>query len=163
QAFAKCFSKAAKSGAQPDPTCGQKAASSFNGSLKACGTPTQLGPLEGQIDSFGVALSRSLTVPTTSTTTTTTSTTTTTLPPPPARPPSLVPHAVRHSHRHVLGGGRPDAAPPAPAVLGRARLRHRRHQDHRPRARLPLHRRRRRDGGSVAHSGECHHHPRQPR
>ena len=82
QAFAKCFSKAAKSGVQPDPTCGQKAASSFNGSLKACGTPTQLGPIEAQIDTFGVALSRSLTVPTTSTTTTTTSTTTTTLPPP---------------------------------------------------------------------------------
>ena len=82
QAFAKCFSKAAKSGVQPDPTCGQKAASSFNGSLKACGTPTQLSPIEAQIDTFGVALSRSVTVPTTSTTTTTTSTTTTTLPPP---------------------------------------------------------------------------------
>jgi hypothetical protein len=82
QSFAKCFSKATKSGVQPDPTCGQKAASSFNGSLKACGTPTQLGPIEAQIDTFGVALSRSLTVPTTSTTTTTTSTTTTTLPPP---------------------------------------------------------------------------------
>jgi hypothetical protein len=82
QAFAKCFSKAAKAGVQVDETCGQKAASSFNGSLKACGTPTQLGPIEAQIDAFGTALSRSLTVPTTTTTTTTTSTTTTTLPPP---------------------------------------------------------------------------------
>jgi hypothetical protein len=82
QAFAKCFSKAAKSGVQVDEACGQKAASSFNGSLKACGTPTQLAPVESAIDTFGVALSRSLTVPTTSTTTTTTSTTTTTLPPP---------------------------------------------------------------------------------
>ena len=82
EAFAKCFSKAAKSGVQVDDACGQKAVSSFNGSLKACGTPTQLAPVESAIDAFGVALSRSLTVPTTTTTTTTTSTTTTTLPPP---------------------------------------------------------------------------------
>jgi len=71
-----------KSGVAVDEACGQKAASSFNGSLKSCGTPTQLAPIEEQIDAFGTALSRSLTVPTTTTTTTTTSTTTTTLPPP---------------------------------------------------------------------------------
>ncbi len=82
QSFTKCFSKAAKSGVQVDEACGQKAAASFNGSLKACGTPTQLAPVESALDTFGVALSRSLTVATTSTTTTTTSTTTTTLPPP---------------------------------------------------------------------------------
>jgi hypothetical protein len=82
QAFTKCFSKAAKAGEQVDEACGQKAAASFNGSLKACGTPTQLGPVESAIDTFGVALSRALTVPTTTTTTTTTSTTTTTNPPP---------------------------------------------------------------------------------
>src|SRR5262245_16795576 len=82
QALSKCFSKAAKSGVQADPTCGSKAVSSFNSSLKACGTPGQLAPVEGQIDAFGVALSRSLTVPTTTTSTTTTSTTTTTSPPP---------------------------------------------------------------------------------
>src|SRR5262249_4632164 len=82
QKFASCFSKAAKSGVQVDNACGNKAASSFNGSLKACGTPTQLAPIEGQIDAFGIALTRAVTVPTTTTTTTTTSTTTTTLPPP---------------------------------------------------------------------------------
>ena len=82
QAFTKCFSKAAKAGEQVDEACGQKAAASFNGALKACGTPTQLAPIESAIDTFGVALSRSLTVPTTTTTTTTTSTTTTTTPPP---------------------------------------------------------------------------------
>jgi hypothetical protein len=82
QKFTSCFSKAAKSGVQVDNACGNKAASSFNGSLKACGTPTQLAPIEQQIDAFGVALSRALTVPTTTTTTTTTSTTTTTTPPP---------------------------------------------------------------------------------
>src|SRR5262249_27884933 len=82
QKFTSCFSKAAKSGVQVDNTCGDKAASSFNGSLKACGTPTQLAPIEGEIDAFGIALTRAVTVPTTTTTTTTTSTTTTTLPPP---------------------------------------------------------------------------------
>jgi hypothetical protein len=82
QALTKCFSKAAKAGVQVDDACGQKAAASFNGSLKACGTPTQLTPVESVIDTFGAALSRTLTVPTTTTTTTTTSTTTTTTPPP---------------------------------------------------------------------------------
>ncbi len=82
QAIAKCWSKAAQSGAGSDEACAQKAASSFNGSLKTCGTPTQLAPLEFLIDQFGTAFSRSVTVPTTTTTTTTTSTTTTTEPPP---------------------------------------------------------------------------------
>src|SRR5262249_61472160 len=80
QKFTSCFSKAVKSGVAVDEACGQKAASSFNGSLKSCGTPTQLFPIEEQIDAFETALSRSLTVPSTTTTTTTTSTTTTTLP-----------------------------------------------------------------------------------
>jgi hypothetical protein len=39
QSVTKCWSKAAQSGAIPDEACAQKAASSFNGSLKACGTP----------------------------------------------------------------------------------------------------------------------------
>ncbi|HKA04910.1 MAG TPA: hypothetical protein VKD67_11285, partial [Acidimicrobiales bacterium] len=82
QAITKCWSKAAQSGLLPDEACAQKAASSFNGSLKACGTPTQLGPIEALIDQFADALSRTLTVPTTTTTTTTSTTTTTTLPPP---------------------------------------------------------------------------------
>jgi hypothetical protein len=82
QSMTKCWSKAAQTGTSADEACAQKAASSFNGSLKACGTPTQLAPLELLIDQFGSALSRSVTVPTTTTTTTTTSTTTTTLPPP---------------------------------------------------------------------------------
>src|SRR5262249_46475550 len=82
QSMTKCWSKAAHTGTTADEACAQKAGSSFNGSLKACGTPTQLAPLELLIDQFGSALSRSVTVPTTTTTTTTTSTTTTTLPPP---------------------------------------------------------------------------------
>src|SRR5262249_42429081 len=82
QALTKCFSKAVKAGKQPDEACGQKAAASFNGALKACGTPTQLAPVESALDAFAVALSRGVTVPTTTTTTTTTSTTTTTAPPP---------------------------------------------------------------------------------
>ena len=83
QSIAKCFSTAAKKGVVPDPNCGTKAANSFNGSLKKCGTPTQLGPVEAIVDQFGVSLNRSLTVPTTTTTTAPeTTTTTTTLPPP---------------------------------------------------------------------------------
>jgi len=82
QAVAKCWSKAALSGAAPDEACVQKAASSFNGSLKQCGTPTQLAPVESLIDNFANSFSRDVTVPTTTTTTTTTSTTTTTQPPP---------------------------------------------------------------------------------
>jgi hypothetical protein len=81
-AITKCWSKAAQSGAIPDEACAQKAASSFNGSLKQCGTPTQLAPIEFLIDQFSDAISRNVTVATTTTTTTTTSTTTTTLPPP---------------------------------------------------------------------------------
>jgi hypothetical protein len=83
QSIAKCFSTAAKKGVVPDPNCGTKAANSFNGALKKCGTPTQLGPVEAIVDQFGVSLNRSLTVPTTTTTTAPeTTTTTTTLPPP---------------------------------------------------------------------------------
>ena len=82
QSMTKCWSKAAQAGTNADEACAQKAAGSFNGSLKICGTPTQLAPLESLIDAFGSALSRSVTVPTTTTTTTTTSTTTTTQPPP---------------------------------------------------------------------------------
>ena len=41
-----------KSGANADEACAQKAAGSFNGSLKTCGTPTQLAPLELLIDQF---------------------------------------------------------------------------------------------------------------
>ena len=82
QSITKCYSKAAKSGVVADEACGQKAANSFNGSLKKCGTPTQLLPVESLVDQFGSQLNRSLSVPTTTTTTTTTSTTTTTLPPP---------------------------------------------------------------------------------
>ena len=82
QSITKCYSKAAKSGTAADEACGEKAAASFNSSLKKCGTPTQLAPVESLIDQFGSSLARSLTVPTTTTTTTTTSTTTTTMPPP---------------------------------------------------------------------------------
>jgi hypothetical protein len=82
QSIAKCWSKAAQTGAVPDEACAQKAASSFNGSLKTCGTPTQLGPVEFLIDQFADAMSRAVTVPTTTTTTTTSTTTTTTQPPP---------------------------------------------------------------------------------
>jgi hypothetical protein len=82
QSFTKCSSKAAKSGTTVDEMCAQKAAQSFNASLKKCGTPTQLAPVEALIDQFGNVLARSLTVPTTTTTTTTTSTTTTTTAPP---------------------------------------------------------------------------------
>ena len=83
QSIAKCFSTAAKKGIVPDPNCGTKAANSFNGALKKCGTPTQLAPVEAIVDQFGVSLNRSLTVPTTTTTTPPeTTTTTTTLPPP---------------------------------------------------------------------------------
>ena len=46
QAVAKCWSKAAKSGAAADEACAQKAAARSTGSLKTCGTPTQLGPIE---------------------------------------------------------------------------------------------------------------------
>ena len=83
QSIAKCFSTAAKKGIVPDPNCGTKAANSFNGALKKCGTPTQLAPVEVIVDAFGASLNRSLTVPTTTTTTPPeTTTTTTTLPPP---------------------------------------------------------------------------------
>jgi hypothetical protein len=82
QSVAKCWSKAAQTGAAPDEACAQKAAGSFNGSLKTCGTPTQLGPVEFLIDQFADAMSRAVTVPTTTTTTTTSTTTTTTQPPP---------------------------------------------------------------------------------
>ncbi len=82
QAVAKCFSSGAKSGTATDPACVTKAGASFNSSLKACGTPTQLAPLEQLIDQFSIDLNRQQSVPTTSTTTTTTSTTTTTAPPP---------------------------------------------------------------------------------
>ena len=82
QGVAKCWSKAAKSGLAVGSACGNKAGSSFNNTLKICGTPEQLTPVETAIDVFAQALSRALTVPTTSTTTTTTSTTTTTEPPP---------------------------------------------------------------------------------
>ena len=82
QSFTKCSSKAAKSGTTVDEACAQKAAQSFNSSLKKCGTPTQLAPVEALIDQFANALARSLTVPTTTTTTTTTSTTTSTTAPP---------------------------------------------------------------------------------
>src|SRR5262249_58966643 len=76
QAITKCWSKAAQSGLLPDEACAQKAGGSFNGSVKACGTPTQLAPIEALIDQFGDALSRAATVPTTTTTTTTSTTTT---------------------------------------------------------------------------------------
>jgi hypothetical protein len=82
QAVAKCFSSGAKSGVATDPACVTKAGGSFNSSLKACGTPTQLAPLEQLIDQFSIDLNRQQSVPTTTTTTTTTSTTTTTAPPP---------------------------------------------------------------------------------
>ena len=82
QSLTKCYSKATKSGTAADEACGEKAAGSFNSSLKKCGTPTQLAPVESLLDQFGSLLARSLTVPTTTTTTTTTSTTTTTMPPP---------------------------------------------------------------------------------
>jgi hypothetical protein len=82
QAIAKCWSKAASSGLAVDANCGPKAASSFNGSLKTCGTPDQLGPIEQEIDFFGQTFSRGVTVVTTTTTTTTSTTTTTTQPPP---------------------------------------------------------------------------------
>jgi hypothetical protein len=81
QSVATCFSKAAKAGAVPDEACVQKAATAFNASLKICGNPTQLGPIETLIDNFATSLSRAVTIPTT--TTVTTSTTTTTSPPPP--------------------------------------------------------------------------------
>src|SRR5262249_49290047 len=61
---------------------GPKAQSSFNSSLKSCGTPDQLGPIEEQIDFFGQTFSRAVTVVTTTTTTTTSTTSTTTQPPP---------------------------------------------------------------------------------
>jgi hypothetical protein len=80
--FTRCSAKAARSGTAVDEACAQKAAQSFNVSLKKCGTPTQLGPVEALIDAFGTSVSRRLTVPTTTTTTTTTSTTTTTTAPP---------------------------------------------------------------------------------
>src|SRR5262249_38817224 len=83
QSVAKCFSRAAKKGLTPDPACVQEAGGSFNSALKACGTPTQLAPVEQLIDQFSIDLNRAQTVPTTSTTeTSTTSTTTTTTPPP---------------------------------------------------------------------------------
>ena len=82
QSITKCYSKASQKGTTVDETCAEKAASSFNASLKKCGTPTQLGPVEALVDAFGTSLSRTLTVPTTTTTTTTTSTTTTTTAPP---------------------------------------------------------------------------------
>jgi len=82
QSVTKCYSKAAQSGGTVDQACGTKAGNSFNASLKKCGTPTQLGPVELAVDQFGASVSRSLTVPTTTTTTTTTSTTTTTTAPP---------------------------------------------------------------------------------
>ena len=41
QSVAGCWSKAAKSGANVDEACAQKAASSFNGALKSCGTPNR--------------------------------------------------------------------------------------------------------------------------
>jgi len=83
QSIAKCFSTGAKKGVVPDPNCGTKAANSFNGALKKCGTPTQLAPVEIIVDAFGASLNRSLTVPTTTTTEPPeTTTTTTTLPPP---------------------------------------------------------------------------------
>src|SRR5262249_17087128 len=113
QALTKCFSKAVKAGKQVDDACGQKAAGSFNGALKACGTPTQLAPLESVLDTFAVGLSRNLTVPTTTTTTTTTSTTTTTNPPP-----------LRQHLSFTTAAGttnsRPDnPSPPAEPPLGR--------------------------------------------
>src|SRR5262249_3298965 len=69
QSMTKCWSKAAQTGTTADEACAQKAAGSLNASLNACGTPTQLAPLELLIDQFGSALSRSVTVPTTTTTT----------------------------------------------------------------------------------------------
>jgi len=82
QSLIKCYSKASQKGTTVDAACGQKAANSFNASLKKCGTPTQLSSVEGLVDALGASLSRTLTVPTTTTTTTTTSTTTTTTAPP---------------------------------------------------------------------------------
>jgi hypothetical protein len=82
QGVAKCFSGGAKKGVAADPACVTKAGGSFNSSLKSCGTPTQLAPVEQLIDQFSVDLNRQQTVPTTTTSTTTTSTTTTTSPPP---------------------------------------------------------------------------------
>jgi hypothetical protein len=82
QSFTKCFSTAAKKGTVASEDCAQKAAKSFNSSLKQCGTPTQLKPIEELVDQFGTSLARTLTVPTTTTTTTTTSTTTSTTAPP---------------------------------------------------------------------------------
>jgi hypothetical protein len=116
QAIAKCYSKAAKSGAAADPACADKAANSFNSALKKCGTPTQLGPVEAAIDQFGAVLNRNVTVPTTTSTTTTTSTSTTTTAPP------LGPHL---SFTTVLGtadcsfnpGGDPPGPTPASGAL----------------------------------------------
>src|SRR5262249_42132053 len=82
QGVAKCFSGGAKKGVVADPACVTKAGGSFNSSLKPCGRPTQLAPIEQLVDQFSVDLNRQQTVPTTTTSTTTTSTTTTTTPPP---------------------------------------------------------------------------------
>ena len=43
-------------------TAAAKAESSFNSSLKTCGTPDQLDPIETQIDFFGQTFSRAVTV-----------------------------------------------------------------------------------------------------
>ena len=104
-------------GVQVDDTCGQKAASSFNGSLKACGTPTQPAPLEGQIDAFGIALTRAVTVPTTTTSTTTTSTTTTTSPPPLGQHLSFT-TAVGTSNCTISVTGDPTTSTPLPPFSG---------------------------------------------
>ena len=83
QSVTKCYSKAAQSGASVDQGCGTKAGNSFNGSLKKCGTPTQLGPVELVVDQFAASVSRTITVPTTTTTSTPeTTTTSTTMAPP---------------------------------------------------------------------------------
>ena len=122
----------------PDEACAQKAASSFNGSLKTCGTPTQLAPIESLIDQFADAFSRSVTVPTTTTTTTTSTTTTTTEPPP------LGEHLVVHHHAgHRELRARPDPDRPIRPSRVSSTPTPSARPDRRPRPRLPLHRRRR--------------------
>ena len=157
QAVAKCFSSAAKSGASTDPACVTKAGGSFNSSLKACGTPTQLAPIEQLIDQFSIDLNRQQSVPTTTTTTTTTSTTTTTAPPPLGQHLSFTTSAgTANCGANQFGT---PADPPFSGELD-SDLVGTKLVDL---GGLPLHRGRRGDGKPVDHPGECHHGPRQPR
>ena len=159
RAVAKCFSAGAKKGVAADPACVTKAGGSFNSSLKACGTPTQLAPVEELVDQFSIE-SQSPADRTRR---------------PPRRPPRRARRRRRPRRRSASTsrsrrragtancGSNQFSTPADPPFSGELDSDTVGDQARRPRPRLPLHRRRRGDGEPVGHSRECHDGPRQPR